>query len=100
VHVRPTHVHVVVRAERTPERVMNAFKAYASHEMNARGLDNPERKRWTRHGSTRYLWKRENVEAAVDYVVQNQGNPMAVFDSRAGSPAAAPDNLLATSHPE
>ena len=45
------------------------------------GLDGPARKRWVRHGSTRWLWKRENVSAAIRYVVDEQGDPMAVFEA-------------------
>jgi hypothetical protein len=40
-------------------------------------------KRWTRHGSTRYLWKPEQVSAAVQYVVQKQGEAMHVFQASA-----------------
>ena len=59
---------------------MNDFKAYASRKLNQAGLDKPDRKRWTRHGSTRYLWKPEQVQAAVDYVIHGQGSPMSVFE--------------------
>ena len=44
---------------------MNDLKSFASRCLNDRGLDEPARKRWARHGSTRWLWKRENVEALV-----------------------------------
>jgi REP element-mobilizing transposase RayT len=61
VHVRSNHVHAVVQAEVPPERVMNDFKAYASRRLNRMRLDQPDRKRWARHGSTRFLWKPEHV---------------------------------------
>ena len=79
-HVRSTHVHSVVQAEQTPEQVINALKCYASRELNRTGLDSPNRRRWARHGSTRYLWKRDEVSAAIHYVVCDQGEPMAVFE--------------------
>jgi adenine-specific DNA methylase/REP element-mobilizing transposase RayT len=79
-HVRTTHVHVVVTSTESPERMMNDFKGYASRRLNEAGFENAERKRWTRHGSTPYLWKPRDVEAAVHYVVHEQGEPMAVFD--------------------
>src|SRR5208337_582469 len=79
-HVRTTHVHVVVTSTESPERVMNDFKGYASRGLNEAGFENAERKSWTRHGSTPYLWKPRDVEAAVHYVVHEQGEPMAVFD--------------------
>ena len=55
-HVRSNHVHTVVEAEAEPERVMNDFKAYASRRPTRMSLDDPNRKRWARHGSTRWLW--------------------------------------------
>jgi REP element-mobilizing transposase RayT len=79
VHVRTNHVYVVVDTPVTPEKVLNELKAYASRMLNQIGLDGRDRRRWSRHGSTRYLWKREEVEAAVVYVADRQGNPMAVY---------------------
>ena len=81
-HVRSSHVHAVVGAEIRPERVMSAFKTYASRGLNRLGLDEPNRKRWARHGSTRWLWKPEQISAAIQYVVAQQGDAMSV--SRSG----------------
>jgi REP element-mobilizing transposase RayT len=80
-HVRSNHVHTVVQAEVPPERVMGDFKAYASRRLNSMRLDDPRRKRWARHGSTRWLWKPQHVSAAVQYVVAEQGEAMSVFES-------------------
>jgi|SRR5579871_2752671 len=78
-HVRTNHVHVVVGASAPPENVMTEMKAYASRRLNEIGIDGPDRRRWARHGSTRYLWTRYDVEAAVGYVADGQGDPMAVY---------------------
>jgi len=78
-HVRSTHVHVVVAAELAPERILTELKAYASRALNRSGRDKAETKRWARHGSTRYLWKPAQVRAAMEYVVHEQGRPMAVW---------------------
>ena len=80
-HVRTNHVHIVVEAEARPERVMNDLKSYASRCLNGMGLDDPARKRWARHGSTRWLWKPEHVSVAIRYVVDEQGDPMEVFEA-------------------
>jgi REP element-mobilizing transposase RayT len=80
-HVRTSHLHIVVKADARPERVMNDLKSYASRCLNRAGLDQPTRKRWARHGSTRWLGKRENVSTAIRYVVDKQGDPMAVFEA-------------------
>ena len=78
-HVRTNHVHAVVDADVRPEMVMHAFKSYASKFLNQTKIDHAGRKRWVRHGSTRWLWKEENIAAAVRYVVEEQGEPMAVY---------------------
>jgi REP element-mobilizing transposase RayT len=78
-HVRSNHVHAIVESETRPERIMNEFKSYASRELNRLGVDSPERKRWARHGSTRWLWKDEDVRNALQYVIDEQGEFMALF---------------------
>jgi len=80
-HVRETHVHLVIHALEPPEKVMVDLKRYASRKLNEAKLDSPDRKRWARHGSTRYLWKPDAVEAAIHYVIHEQGEPMAVFEN-------------------
>jgi REP element-mobilizing transposase RayT len=80
-HVRTSHVHLVVEADVRPERIMNDLKSYASRCLNRMELDEPARKRWARHGSTRWLWKPRDVSAAIRYVVDEQGAPMAAFEA-------------------
>jgi REP element-mobilizing transposase RayT len=77
--VRTNHVHVIVEAGVGPEKVMNDFKSYASRGLNAMGRDGYDRKRWARNGSTRWLWKDQDVREAIHYVIHEQGEPMAVF---------------------
>lgn len=59
---------------------MNDFKAYASRALTQSGFDEPGRKRWSRHGSTQYLWKAADRIAAMQYVVYGQGRPLAVYE--------------------
>ena len=77
VHVRSDHVHVVVNADTKPEKVMVVFKRYASRALNRGNSSETQRRWWARHGSTRYLWTKDEVSAAVRYVVEGQGEPMA-----------------------
>jgi REP element-mobilizing transposase RayT len=79
-HVRTNHVHVVITAHRKPEQVMTAMKAYSSRALNEDALDCPDRRRWARHGSTHYLWTEDAVRTAIQYVVREQGESMAVFE--------------------
>jgi len=81
-HVRTNHVPFVVHAMLSPENIMNTIKAYSSRRLNESKLERLRINRWTRHGSTRYLWREEEVEATMQYVVYEQGNPMAVFENK------------------
>jgi REP element-mobilizing transposase RayT len=80
IHVRSQHVHLVVAGEDAPEKILGDTKKYASRALNRAAEDGANRRRWTRHGSTRYLWKSESVGAAIHYVVREQGDPMAVWE--------------------
>lgn len=59
---------------------MAKLKAYASRSLNR--LFRDKRKRWTRHGSTVWLWEPRKVDEAVDYVVRQQGRPLAACENR------------------
>jgi REP element-mobilizing transposase RayT len=78
-HVRSNHVHLVVKADGPPERVLNEFKAAASRRLNKTFPTERDRLRWTRHGSTRYLWTVEAIAEKVHYVLFGQGEPMERF---------------------
>jgi hypothetical protein len=79
IHVRTNHGHVVVGAESPPNRVLSAFKANATRELREAGLIASGFKVWSRGGSTRYLWKLRDVERAVDYTVNGQGDDLPDF---------------------
>jgi REP element-mobilizing transposase RayT len=81
-HVRTNHVHTVVTADALPEPIMGDFKAYASRRLKQMRLDRPNRKRWARHGSTRWLREPQHVSAAILYVVAEQGDAMSVFENQ------------------
>lgn len=76
--VRSTYLQIVVEATERPELVMNACKSYASKRLNELRLDAPGQKRWTRHGSTRWLNQPSHIAAAITYVLEEQGEPMSV----------------------
>ena len=78
-HVRTNHVHAIIEAAGPPETVMNTLKSYASRSLNRLKIDPPGCKRWARHGSTRWLWKDDDVQEAIRYVVYGQGYPMEVY---------------------
>ena len=78
-HVRSNHVHVVLTADGPPERVMNDIKTAASRRLNKVFPAEDGRRRWTRHGSTRYLWTENVVAEKVHYVLDGQGEPLARY---------------------
>lgn len=80
VNTRTNHIHSVVAAAVKPEPVMNAFKSYAIRHLREKGLLPPNIKPWSRHGSNPYLWTPEQVERAIDYVVNGQGDEPLRFD--------------------
>ena len=79
INVRTNHVHIVVSAAALPKTVMIAFKANATRELREAGLFKAGQVVWSRGGSTRYLWKPKNVEAAVDYTINGQGSDLPEF---------------------
>ena len=81
-HVRTNHIHLIIHGVLSPEMMMSTIKAYATRRLKELKLDRNRLNWWTRHGSTKYLWKEPHVEAAIEYVVSEQGNPMAVFENQ------------------
>jgi REP element-mobilizing transposase RayT len=81
-HVRSGHVHSIVGADCTPERILRAFKYRASRHLAQNAYTVSGRKVWTRGGSNRYLWTPKQVAAAVHYVVLCQGESMEIYEKR------------------
>jgi len=74
INVRTNHFHTVVSAQRKPEFIANTFKSYATRELRRRRLIDLDTTPWARGRSRRYLWKDEQVLAALDYVLYCQGD--------------------------
>lgn len=73
IHVRTNHVHVVIAAPTPPDAIMKSLKSWATRKLREAELLEPHHKVWSRHGSTRYLWKEKSVENACRYVMEGQG---------------------------
>jgi hypothetical protein len=63
-----------VTAPRKPEDVLNTFKSYATRKLREANLLDESIRPSARHGSTPYLWTEEDVEEAIDYVINGQGD--------------------------
>ncbi len=79
VHVRSNHVHLVVQADREPGRLMSDFKGRCSRDLTRAGFGDAKRRRWTRHGSTKHLFREDEVEAKIHYTLDEQGPRMAWY---------------------
>ena len=77
--IRSKHVHLVVDLEGTAEAAFRDFKAYATRRLRQCGQEPGRTRWWARSGSAVRLPDRESVNRAVRYVVEEQGEPMAVF---------------------
>jgi hypothetical protein len=71
-NVRTNHVHVVVSTGGAPETAMNAFKAWATRRLREARLSSPRQRVWSRHGSTIYLFRPENLAEKIAYVLNGQ----------------------------
>ena len=78
-NIRTNHVHCVVTGQAKPELIMNSFKSYATRNLRSKLNLSAEVKVWSRHGSTLYLWTEKQIETAVDYVVNGQGDNLPDF---------------------
>ena len=79
ISVRTNHIHVVIAAAASPDKVLGAFKANATRELREAGLIGSDTTVWSRGGSKRFLWKPINVERAVNYTLFGQGDDLPEF---------------------
>ena len=74
INVRSNHAHAVVSAQAKPERIADAFKAFATKKLRKQNLCDKDLRVWSRGRSRRYLWKPRHVAKAIDYVLYGQGD--------------------------
>lgn len=75
-NVRTNHVHVVVSTACDPEIILRALKANATRKMRAKGCWTSSETPWAQKGSKRWLWTYNQLEAAIAYVLDQQGAPL------------------------
>jgi REP element-mobilizing transposase RayT len=73
-NARTNHAHIVLTAQRKPERIIVDLKANATKFLRAEELVSPTTRVWSRGKSRRYLWKPRNVIAAINYTLYGQGD--------------------------
>lgn len=72
-NVRTNHVHAVCCGLVSPEKMLGSFKAWITRRLREAGVVGQDRRIWTDGGSTRYLWDQKSFDAAVYYVLHEQG---------------------------
>ncbi|MCX7125093.1 MAG: transposase [Gammaproteobacteria bacterium] len=78
-HVRTNHVHATITSERTPEHVMQQLKAHATRFLRIHKEFSKDKKIWSRHGSTEYLWLPKDLYFSSEYTIEKQGRKMAYY---------------------
>jgi len=71
--VRTNHVHLVVNAGETrPEVVVTQLKQWGTRRLRDNGVLAADRPVWSRHASTRQLYKEPELHQAIRYAVEGQ----------------------------
>ena len=76
-HVRSNHIHVLVQSNKAPEHIMTQLKAHATRRLRKEISKSQYQKVWARHGSTKYIWREENLHLTLHYVIDEQGDRQA-----------------------
>jgi REP element-mobilizing transposase RayT len=76
VNMRSNHLHVVVEAKVSAERVLADIKARTTRRLREEGFIKATEHPWVVHGSTPHLWTPEQLMGAIDYVKNQQGAPL------------------------
>ena len=84
-NVRTNHVHTVVSADQPVEAVMRELKVYTTRALRREGLVAASQSMWASHGSTRYAWNDDDVEAYIVYTMDHQGDDLPGAGWRAAS---------------
>jgi REP element-mobilizing transposase RayT len=80
-NIRTNHVHVVTNArDEDPDLVLSALKANSTRHMRERGCWTFKHSPWAEKGSKRRLWHERHVQAAINYVLNGQGDDLPKFD--------------------
>jgi len=73
------------------EEDRTATREHTAHNTDRQGSV----RRWARHGSTKYIWNQEQLNAALRYVSDSQGAQMAYYQSPPVDPRTIPFRPLA-----
>ena len=81
VNCRTNHVHVVLSSRAPPKTIREQLKAWCTRRLNEQqaesGVHDHEHRSnwWAERGSVRWIFREEDLAAAIDYVLEQQDNP-------------------------
>lgn len=78
-HVRSNHIHVVLTAEKPPERIVMSLKANATRLLRIADPTLTRERFWSRGASTRYIFQSIYIFRAIEYTINEQGCEMARY---------------------
>ncbi|WP_321477369.1 transposase [uncultured Paludibaculum sp.] len=78
-HIRPTHIHLVLDTHADPARAVGAVKSACTAALRAARLAGPNDRIWADYRNIRNLKTPLSIAAAVYYVLNQQGSPMEVY---------------------
>ena len=75
-HVRPAHLHAVIGAPDSRSHILSVFKSETARALKNQGqcVKSP----WSQGGNVLPLWNAVGFAAAVEYILEEQGRPMAL----------------------
>lgn len=76
VNVRTNHVHVVLSCDTHPKTAMKQVKSWTTRRLRENGITAPNATVWTDGGSRIWLWNRESLRRAIEYVSDFQGEDL------------------------
>lgn len=78
-HVRATHIHLILETTDDPSRVIGELKSACTKTLRAANLAGPRDRIWADNRNIRNLNTPESLTRAIDYVLNGQGPPMQIF---------------------
>ena len=75
-HCRTNHVHAVVGTDTDRDEVIARLKDRCTRSLRSAKLIAANQPLWARGGSGRYLWTDTDIEAACEYTMTAQGDPI------------------------
>ena len=79
-NVRTNHAHAVIAAVAPADKMLGDIKAYATRRLREKECWPYEHSPWVDKGSKRNLWNEDHVSAAIEYVINGQGDDLPEFD--------------------